>query len=173
VTPILLAAPAQAPAALVQLLEPWSRLYGDSKLVATLVVFGHIAGLMFAGGTAVALDRATLRAAKAPAARPRHLEDLAASHRVVLTGLAISAVSGVLLFTADIESYFGSWMYWTKMALIVTLFANGYAMMRTEKALRARGDDATAWNQLTRTALTSLTLWFAIAFFGVALVNAA
>jgi len=171
VTPALLAPPAQAPAALVQLLEPWSRLYGDSKLIATLVVFGHIAGLLFAGGTAVTLDRATLRAAKNPAFRALHLGNLAASHRVVLTGLTISAVTGVLLFTADIESYFGSWIYWTKMALIVSLLANGYVMMRAEKALLAR-DEVVGWSQLTRTAWASMTLWFTIAFFGVALVNA-
>lgn len=168
----LLATPAQAPAALVQLVEPWSRLYSDSKLIATLVVFGHVAALLFAGGTAVTLDRATLRAAQNPTARARHLDDLAASHRIVLTGLSISVVTGVLLFTADIEAYFVSWIYWTKMALIVFLLANGYGITKAEKALRAGGDEVVGWGRLTRTAYASMTFWFAIAFFGVALVNA-
>jgi hypothetical protein len=41
-----------APDALVRLLEPWSQLYGDSNWISTLVVFGHIAALVFAGGLA-------------------------------------------------------------------------------------------------------------------------
>jgi uncharacterized membrane protein len=170
---LALLAPAAAPGFLVRLTEPWSRIYADSKLIATLVVFGHIAALLFAGGTAVSLDRATLRAARNQDARARHLDDLAASHRIVLTGLAVSVVTGVLLFTADVEAYFGSWMYWTKMGLIVLLVANGYGITRAEKALRAGGDKVAGWDQLTRTAYASLAFWFAIAFFGVALVNAA
>ena len=169
----LLAAPVSAPAALVQLVEPWSRLYADSRLIATLVVFGHIAALLFAGGTAVTLDRATLRAAKNTDARARHLDDLAASHRVVLTGLTISFVTGVLLFTADLEAYFTSWIYWTKMGLIFGLLVNGYGITKAEKALRAGGNELVGWGQLTRTAWASMIFWFAIALFGVALVNAA
>ena len=41
-----------APAVLVRLLEPWSQLYGDSALLSTFVVFGHVAALVFAGGLA-------------------------------------------------------------------------------------------------------------------------
>jgi len=169
----LLAAPASAPAALVRLVEPWSRLYADSKVIATLVVFGHIAALLLAGGTAVTLDRATLRAARNPDARARHLDDLASSHRVVLTGLTISFVTGALLFTADLESYFTSWIYWTKMGLIVFMLANGYGITKAAKALRVGGDAVVGWAQLTRTAWASRIFWFTIALFGVALVNAA
>lgn len=163
------------PEALVRLLEPWSQLYSDSKLLPTLIVFAHIAALVFAGGLAVTLDRATLRAARGPAEfRWRQLEELAAAHRLVLTGLALSFVTGVLLFTSDLETYFGSWIYWTKMALIVVLLANGYAMTRAESRIRSTPNaaDDIGWKRLRRTAAVSMALWFAIAFAGVALAEA-
>jgi hypothetical protein len=164
-----------APEALVRLFEPWSQLYSDSKLLPTLVVFAHIAALVFAGGLAVTLDRATLRAARGPAEfRWRQLDDLAAAHRLVLTGLALSFVTGVLLFTSDLETYFVSWIYWTKMALIVVLLANGSAMTRAEARIRSAPNaaDEIGWKRLRRTAAVSMALWFAIAFAGVALAEA-
>lgn len=171
---LVLAAAVQAPAGLVKLVEPWSTFYADSKMVATLIVFGHIAALLFAGGLAVTLDRGTLRALRAPDLRARHLIELGASHRVVISGLALSVVSGLLLFTADIEAYFVSPVYWTKMTFIILLLANGYHMKRVEAALRTGSGNAdTGWRRLSSTALNSLILWFAIALAGVALVNAA
>jgi hypothetical protein len=161
------------PAALVQFVEPWSRLYADSKVIATLVEFGHIAALLFAGGLAVTLDRITLRVARDAGTRARHLDVLASSHRVVIGGLTLSFVTGLLLFTADLETYVVSWVFWTKMALVLLLLANGYGITRAESALRAgRAEDA-GWRQLVRTAWASHVLWFAIALAGVTLVNAA
>jgi uncharacterized membrane protein len=165
-----------APAALVALAEPWSRLYSDSAVLQTLVVFAHIAALVFAGGLAVTLDRGTLRAARgASEIRWRQLEALRAAHRLVLTGLTLSLVSGVLLFAADIETYFGAWIFWIKMGLIAALLANGFLMTRAESRIGETpnaADDA-GWRTLRVTAATSIFLWFAIAFMGVALVNAA
>lgn len=164
------------PAALVKLVEPWSALYGDSTVIPTLVVFGHIAALVFAGGLAITLDRATLRAARGPAEfRWRQLEELRAAHRFVVAGIGLSVATGVLLFAADLETYFGSWIYWTKMGLIVMLLLNGYLMTRVEGRISSTpnaADDA-GWKQLRTNALVSLVLWFTIAFAGVALVKAA
>lgn len=164
------------PEALVRLVEPWSALYSDSTAIPTLVVFGHIAALVFAGGLAITLDRATLRASRGPAEfRWRQLEELRAAHRLVVVGLGLSAVTGVLLFAADLETYFGSWIYWTKMALIVMLLLNGYLMTRVESRISSTpnaADDA-GWRQLRSNAVVSLVLWFSIAFAGVALVKAA
>ena len=164
------------PEALVQLVEPWSALYSDSTIIPTLVVFGHIAALVFAGGLAITLDRATLRAARGPAEfRWRQLEELRAAHRLVVVGLGLSVATGVLLFAADLETYFGSWIYWTKMALIAALLLNGYLMTRVEGRISSTpnaADDA-GWRQLRANAVVSLVLWFSIAFAGVALVKAA
>jgi hypothetical protein len=160
--------------ALVRFAEPWAQLYGDSTWIATLVVFGHIAALVFAGGLAITLDRATLRAARGGAdLKTRQLDDLAAAHRLVLRGLALSVVTGVLLLTADLETYLGSWVYWMKMGLVVLLLVNGFMMTRAERRIRTLTDSADAWSRLRRIAIASLILWFSIALAGVALVNAA
>lgn len=164
------------PAALVQFVEPWSQLYSDSTVLPVLIVFGHLAALVFAGGLAVTMDRATLRASRGPAEfRWRQLEALAVAHRLVVTGIALSFVTGVLLFTADLETYFVSWIYWTKMTLIVLLLANGFAMTRAEARISSAPNaaDDIGWKRLRMTAIASLFLWFAIAFAGVALVKAA
>lgn len=165
-----------APALLTRLAEPWAQLYGDSALLQTLIVFGHIAALVFAGGLAVTQDRATLRAARGAAElRWRQLDELRAAHRTVLTGLTLSVATGLLLFAADLETYFQSWIYWVKMALLALLLANGYWMTRLETRVSSTpnaADDA-GWRGLRTTAALSMVLWFAIAFAGVALVNAA
>jgi uncharacterized membrane protein len=165
-----------APAALVRLVEPWSQAYGDSTLLPILIVFAHIAALVFAGGLAVTMDRATLRAAHGPAEfRWRQLEDLARAHRLILSGLALSVVTGVLLVTADLETYLSSPIYWTKMGLIVVLLVNGYIMTRTESRIRLTPNaaDEAGWKRLRATAALSMVLWFLIAFAGVAVVKAA
>lgn len=165
-----------APASLVALVDPWSQLYGDSALLQTLVVFGHIAALVFAGGLAVTLDRGTLRAARGSSEiRWRQLEDLRAAHRLVLTGIGLSLVTGLLLLAADLETYFGAWMFWLKLGLIALLLLNGYAMTRIESriGLTPNAADDAGWSSLRVSAAISMVLWFAIAFMGVALVNAA
>jgi hypothetical protein len=147
-------------------------MYGDSSVLPTLVVFGHIAALVFAGGLAVTLDRSTLRAIRGSADdRVRQVSELAAAHRLILTGLALSAVTGVLLFAADVETYFVAPAFWTKMALVALLLLNGYMMSRAEARTRAPDTMDAAWKSLRRSAIASLILWFATAFVGVALVN--
>ena len=162
-----------APASLVKLLEPWSHAYGDSKVLPTIVTFAHIAALVFAGGYAITLDRFTLRAFRSSALRASQLEELSRSHRLVISGLTLSAISGVLLFTADIETFWTSAIWWTKATLIVLLLLNGFGITKLESRLRATGDNAdAAWRNLRRTAIASIILWLAVALAGVALVNA-
>jgi hypothetical protein len=164
-----------APAALVRFVEPWSQLYSDSAILPTIVVFVHIAALVFAGGMAVTLDRATLRAAKGSSElRWRQLAELGRAHRLVIIGLALSLVTGVLLFTADLETYFGAWVFWLKLSLIALLLVNGFVMTRAEARIGSTPNaaDEAGWKQLRLTAAVSIVLWFAIAFCGVALVKA-
>lgn len=162
-----------APSALSKLAQPWSDAYGNSKLLPTLVTFAHVGALLFAGGLAVTLDRATLRAARGSAdVRARQLDDLGAAHRFVLWGLGLSLLSGVLLFASDIDTFWTSWVWWTKATMIVLLLLNGWVMTRAEAQVHANpaGSDA-AWARLRFTAIASIVLWFAITFAGVALVN--
>jgi uncharacterized membrane protein len=160
---------------LTRVLEPWAHLYADSKVVATVVTFGHIASLLMAGGLAVATDRATLRALRLAATeRGRHLDELAGVHRLVVTGLVISVITGALLFASDVETFIGSWIFWAKMVLVATLLINGYVMTRAEQAVRGDGAGSSpSWGHLRRTALVSVGLWYVITLAGVALVNIA
>jgi uncharacterized membrane protein len=161
------------PEALVTLLKPWNDFYSHSKLTETIVLSLHVGGVLLGGGLAIAADRGTLRALRVAAAeRPHYTRELAAVHRWVLTGLTIVVLSGIALVTSDIETFWGSWIYVTKMALFVVLLINGLMMTRAETALRRDASESSAaWTSLHRTAVTSIGLWFAIAVLGIALVN--
>jgi hypothetical protein len=161
------------PPGLVDTFKPWSDFYGHSPLTETVIVFAHVGGLLLGGGLAVASDRATLRAlALPPDERASHRRELAAVHRWVLTGIALVVVSGVALAASDVETFWDSPIYWTKMGLVFALLTNGFVMTRAEGALA--DDDsasATGWRTLRRTAIASVGLWFVITALGIALVN--
>ena len=161
------------PESLVNLLKPWNEFYSHSKTAATVVLFLHIGGLLLAGGLAIAADRSTLRAMRvAVGERPQFMRELNAVHRWVITGLTVVVISGVLLLTSDIETFFGSWIYWVKMALVVVLLINGWMMTRTEASLQQDASETSPhWSSLHRASVTSLALWFAITALGVALAN--
>jgi hypothetical protein len=161
----------EAPEALATLVAPWAKFYSHSKLAATVVTFLHVAPIIVGGGLAIALDRSTLRVRDDVAARARHLEEIALAHRSVVAALVLSALSGLALLAADLDTFLPSPIFWTKMALIVLLLANGFIMTRTEGGLRAGRADL--WRRLRVLAMTSLVLWLVITFVGIALVNAA
>jgi uncharacterized membrane protein len=162
------------PESLVSLLEPWNKFYSHSKTAVTIVVFLHIGGLLLAGGFAIAADRMTIRSINSAAnARAAQLKELAATHRWVITGLVLVVISGLAMLASDIETFWGSWIYWLKMTLVILLLVNGFAMTRIEAALEADPNSETSpkWNTLHRTAIASLVLWFATTAVGVALAN--
>lgn len=149
----------------------WASLFSNHAALRTAVVFAHVGGLVGAGGCAIAADRATLLATARHEAERRHqVEALAGTHRVVILGLAFIMVSGLLLFAADVQTFLYSRIFWIKMALILSLLVNGMALQSAER--RASRDIGDAWGRLRATAITSLALWFLIAFAGVALTNA-
>jgi uncharacterized membrane protein len=149
------------PEALVNLFQPWNDFYSHSKAAETVVQFLHIGGLVMAGGLAIAA-----------ADLSHYSRELASVHRWVITGLGVVVVSVLALVTSDIESFFGSWIFWTKMGLVVLLLLNGLRMTRIEAELRRDASEASPqWPRLRRTAITSLALWFVITAFGVSLVN--
>lgn len=163
-----------APTELVQLASPWEELYSNSKGLEIFITFLHVGGLLLAGGLALATDRSTLRAIRqAVHDRVQHLEALSSVHKTVLAGLTITFISGVLLFLADVKTFWGSWVFWLKMALILALLINGWMMTRAERSLRATGmrEEDRAWTHLHNTAAVSLVLWYAITLAGVALLN--
>lgn len=167
----MMAAP--PPHALVHLLQPWNDFYSHSKVTQTIVLFAHIGGLVLGGGLALATDRATFRLGRlAPNERALRLTDLAVAHRTVLAGLSISITSGLLLLASDIETFFGSWIFWTKMILVGLLLANGFLMTRAELWLaRDATDTSPGWGRLRTAAIASGVLWYTVTLAGVALAN--
>ena len=160
-----------APASLVSLLEPWASFYGDSRLAQTIVTYAHVAGLLVGGGTAIAADRTTVRLAS-DVDRRRHLLDVSQMHRVVITALIVMVISGILLATADLETFWGTPIYWVKLALVALLLANGARMRSVERAAAADSVPTAAhWNAFRGTAVASLVLWLATTLAGVALIN--
>jgi hypothetical protein len=159
--------------------KPWSSLYSDSTAVSSAVTFFHLGGLLFAGGLAVASDRATFRALRGTEEdRTRLLADLAGAHAWVLAGLSVIFTSGLLLALADVKTFIPSPVYWTKMSLVALLLVNGAVLQRTEQRLQASGlltqtgaPRQKLWSRLRFAAAASMTLWTAIVLAGVILVN--
>ena len=156
--------------------QPWADLYGRVTLLSTAVIFVHLGGLLVGGGFALATDRMTLRLTRehtGPAERRRLLEDICSVHRPVLWSLGATLVSGLLMLAAELEDMLPSWMFWTKMGLIVLLLANGMLMTRIEGLLLRDLDPSNpAWRRLRHVALASFALWLAITLAGAWIGNA-
>src|SRR5690349_11562168 len=163
------------------LAEPWRRLYSQSPLLSTVILFGHLGGLLAAGGLTVAADRTTLRVdPRIDADRRRHLAELAHLRTPVWTALGVALVSGALLFFADVEAFAASRIFWVKMLLVALLLANAAVAARLDDAFRRDGDagspcasDAGAhrWRWRRAAAITSAALWFALVLVGAALAS--
>jgi hypothetical protein len=148
----------------------WSRLYAHNRSVSTAVIFLHVAPLVFGAGAAFVMDRATLRVSReGPFARARHLLELERVHRVVLTGLAFSFVSGLLLFLSDVTTYLGTVLFWIKIGLVSLLLANGFLLTQTEHVLLTASDSDALWHRMRTLSVVSGVLWLATTLSGVVL----
>ncbi|MDB4883071.1 MAG: hypothetical protein JWL95_1837 [Gemmatimonadetes bacterium] len=165
----------ETPQLLADFVAPWARFFSHSKTAATIVTFLHIAPIVVGGGVAISLDRVALRLRHdEPGARERFLAELGSVHRLVLSSLALSLLSGLALLASDLDTFLPSWVFWIKMGLIVALLANGAMMQRLERALAGSGGGtADQWARLRGTSIASLFLWLAITLAGVALTNVA
>jgi hypothetical protein len=160
---------------IVGMAKPWADLYGHSKPLATVVTFGHIAGIMVGGGFAMASDRSALRAIRgSDEDRRRVLADFSSVHRPVLISLTLVVVSGVLMMLADAETFLSSPVYYVKIGSFVLLLLNGFVVQRTEQALAKDPSTGNAlWGRFGFGARASLFLWLWTALVGVALMSAA
>ncbi|MBI2408353.1 MAG: hypothetical protein HYV19_08660 [Gemmatimonadetes bacterium] len=159
---------------LADLTQPWAKFYSKSHAAQTVVMFTHLAGLLGGGGVAIAADRAVWKARTATdEARARLLAEISASHRPVIIGLAMAAVSGVLMAAADVETYLPSLIFWGKMTALALLLANGAWLQSLERgAQRAPATFGKAWPRLALASRFSYVLWFAVVLGGVLLMNA-
>lgn len=155
---------------LATVLAPWSNLYSGSNAVETAVLFLHLGGMVAAGGIAFTLDRAVLRSHRRGWPNRGDLaRELHESHRAVILGLAVVALSGIALTASDPTVFLVSWIYWTKMAIVVFLLANGWFLKRAGERLLAAPDDPGAFRSLRASALRSAGLWAASLLGGIAL----
>ena len=157
------------PEIIKSIVEPWSSLYEGSTALVGLTRFLHLAGLVFGGGAAISLDRASIRAGREGAEfRTHHLAQLARGHRVVVTGLALIALSGVMMLASGLETFVTSWVFRAKMLLVLLLAANGYAMVRIERRLQP--DAPAGWKALAIASRLSVVLWFGTVLAATVLV---
>lgn len=156
------------------MLEWWSSVYSNHAALRTGIEFTHIAGLVAGGGSAITADLATIIAARARSATlAAHLHLLRRTHPIVIAGLMALFASGLLLFAADVDTFWNSRIFWVKMALVLVLLVNGVALVLNErKVMRVDVDAAAgAWGHLHLVATTSLILWFLTTLAGSALMN--
>ena len=158
------------PGFLSHAIDAWASVYSNSAVCRTSVGFAHVAGLLLGGGTAIAADRAALRAwRRDPDGRGAHVQLLRRTHRTVLLGLALLVASGLLLLAADLETYLYSWVFWSKMALIVVLVLNGRQLRRAgRQALEGHGR---AWKMLGYGSVVSIIVWLLTTLLGAGLPN--
>jgi hypothetical protein len=155
---------------LAHLFAPWVSLYADSTPVETAVVFLHVGGLVVAGGLAWTLDRAVLRSSGGSSpARADLARELGVAHGTVLVGLGVVFLSGLALTAADPKTFLVSWVFWTKMVLVVLLLFNGWLLKRAGERLAADPEADVSFRQLHRAAIRSSGLWALTILAGAAL----
>jgi hypothetical protein len=155
---------------LSHLIESWVSLYANHAALRTGIEFMHIGGLVAGGGCAITADLATITAVRnGSAARTTQLHLLKQTHLIVVLGLVALAMSGLLLFGADVQTFLYSRIFWLKMGLMVLLLGNGLLLLRGER--RVQHGEPHAWARLHYTAVASLVLWFLTTLAGAALPN--
>jgi len=159
---------------LVTLVDGWAGFYQDSTPAQVSVQFLHIGGLMVAGGTALASDRAMLRIPVGDrSARIAVLEAQRGIHALVLAALTVVALSGAGFFLADRKTYWSSVPFWLKLSSVALLVANGVWMLRLERTCTVSPHDDNPWRRLRVSARASVALWFLTTLLGTVLGNAA
>ena len=156
------------------LAEPWQKLYAHSTIVATLVLFGHVAGLLVAGALTFSTEAGALRLDPADdGERRRYLRALSPSRGAMALALGVAMVSGVLLFLADLEAFAVSPVFWAKMLLVVLLLANAVVASRLDARLLRENDKPHdgLWRRRRASAWATALLWFALVLCGSALAS--
>lgn len=168
---------------LTTLTQPWADYYAESAWLPTAIIAIHVLALFVGGGIALGADRRVIQST------PGHGEaylaaaaDLNATHSIVIGALVLTNLSGLALFTSDVGTFWGSRVFWAKMATLVVLVLNGVRMRSTEARLLANarntvemavaGPELTGPYETLRThAWVSVLGWCVIVVLGVVVAN--
>jgi hypothetical protein len=167
---------------LTSLTQPWADYYAESAWLPTALIALHVLALFIGGGIALGADRRLLQAA--PGHRDAYLAtaaDLKATHGIVIGALVLTNLSGLALFTSDVGTFWGSRVFWAKMATLVVLILNGVRMRSTEARLLGNAGSADAdiagaelagpYATLRTHARVSVLGWCLIVVLGVVVAN--
>ncbi len=156
--------------AVASALQPWSDLYNGSTAVSDAILFAHLAGILVAGGFAVATDRAVLRAGRGNTDRAWVLHELHHIHRPVILGLILATLTGVAMLLSDVRTFLPLLVFWVKMGLIVLLLLNGWVLERVGRRL-LEDPEGSSWQRLRNASVRSGGLWALTLLFGVLLTS--
>jgi len=145
-------------ATLSQALALWNNYYGNHQALSATIRYLHLAALLIGGGTALAIDREIFGLRRSPQMRGATIARLNRSHAVVVASIAFIVASGFLMAAADVETYFSSPTFWTKMALVVLLLLNGAVLARSGRTA------AFGSRRLTVASAISAILWLVIVY---------
>src|ERR1041385_1724383 len=96
-------------------LETWASIYSNHAALRTTIGFVHVGGLVLGGGCAISADRLALVAdPQEPDERAAFLATLWQTHEVVLLGIGAVIISRLLLFAADVDTFWHSIFFWIK-----------------------------------------------------------
>jgi uncharacterized membrane protein len=151
------------PAALLNAVQPWASLYGNSQPISVGVVFLHLAGLMIGGGRAIAADADVLAT---PALDSALVERLRRAHQVVIPALSVVFITGLLMAASDLELFAASGAFAVKLTLVALLSGNGFVLWLSEGRLSRTATAAAAWRVTRLSAGASLVLWLATLLAG-------
>ena len=127
------------PAPVNHLVDWWSSYYGDHQAVSVTIRYLHLAALVVGGGAALTVDRSLWRAARERWSGGQTIDTLNRSHGIVLAGLAVIVATGLLMALADVSTYAVSTLFWTKIALVALLLANGAGLTAIGQRASASG----------------------------------
>jgi hypothetical protein len=158
---------------LVNITSWWSSFYGNHQLVSVFIRFLHLGSLVLGAGTGLFSDRQVLGAVRSGGQeREAALTILDRAHAHVVRCLIVVIATGILMMAADTHTYLASIVYWTKMAMVGILLANGVALQKAERRARQVGVSA-GWPRLAVFSTISGLLWLITLFLGTLLTVAA
>lgn len=157
--------------------EPWRRAFSTSVVISTGVLFTHVASLVFAGGLSFAADRPSLLSVARSSPEAEHeLAARLANRQFAIRALVAVALSGLLLFLSDVNSFVHLETFWLKMGLVVLVITNSLLAQRLDRRTYSAGPVTVRRNaqRMARSrvhARVSMVLWLLTILAGTAIIS--